>query len=153
MRFSIYLSNEIIDVLQCYGTISDVVNKILECAADGLFDVMDKPTPPPKQNGKQVIIDVVEPNYLELIEMYSIKSSRISLRRLIYWFVENEIYADLGWEGIQQYKSNNVERAIDMFADIKLQMYRLEKLTVNCENQFKTIREKLNEIEGIIWNG
>ena len=152
MRFSIYLSNDVIDILQCYGTISDVTNKILECGAEGMFDIMDKPTPPPKQNGKQVIIDVIEPNYLDLIEMYSIKSSRISIRRLLYWFVENEMYAELGWEGVQKYKDSGTEKALAMIGDIKVQMYRLEKLTFNCDDEFETIRQKLNEIEGKIWD-
>lgn len=152
MRFSIYLSNDIINVLQCFGSIDDVTNKILECGAEGLFDIMDKPTPPPKQDGHQVVIDVIEPTYLELVDAYTVRSSRISLRRLLYWFVENEIYAELGWEEVQKYKSSTTEKAIDMLADIKLQLYRLEKLVYGCDEETEVIRQKLNEIEGKIWD-
>lgn len=153
MRFSIYLSNDIIDILQCYGSITNVTNRILECGAEGLFDIMDKPTPPPKENGHQVIIDVTEPTYLELVDVYSIRSSRISLRRLLYWFVENEMYIELGWEATKTYKKSETEQAINMLGDIKLQLYRFEKLISDCEEPINTIREKLNEIEGKIWNG
>ena len=141
------------DILQCYGSITDVTNRILECGAEGLFDIMDKPTPPPKENGHQVIIDVTEPTYLELVDMYSIRSSRISLRRLLYWFVDNEMYIELGWEATKTYKKSETEQAINMLGDIKLQLYRFEKLVYNCEEPINIIREKLNEIEGKIWNG
>lgn len=151
MKFSIYLSNNVIDVLECYGPINDVVNKILECGAEGLFDIMDKPTPPPKENGKQVIVDVTEPNYLALVDMYSVKSSRISLRRLLYWFVDNEVYVELGWEGVQKYKDSNAEKALTLLSNIKLYLYRLEKLTTNCDDQLSNIRNELNTMEDKIW--
>lgn len=153
MKFSIYLSNNVIDILECYGPINDVVNKILECGAEGLFDIMDKPTPPPKENGKQVIIDVTEPNYLALVDMYSVKSSRISLRRLLYWFVDNEVYVELGWEGVQKYKDSNAEKALTLLSNIKLYLYRLERLTINydCDKQLSNIRNELNTMEDKIW--
>lgn len=151
MKFSIYLSNDVKDILECYGTINDVVNKILECGAEGLFDIMDKPTPPPKENGKQIIIDVIEPNYLELVEMYGTKSSRISLRRLLYWFVDNEMYVELGWEGTQKYKDSNYEKALVLLSNIKLHLYKLEKLVTNCDDQLSKIRNELNTMEDKIW--
>ena len=151
MKFSIYLSNDVKDILECYGTINDVVNKILECGAEGLFDIMDKPTPPPKENGKQIIIDVIEPNYLELVEMYGTKSSRISLRRLLYWFVDNEMYVELGWEGTQKYKDSNYEKALVLLSNIKLHLYKLEKLVTNCDDQLSKIRNELNTMEDEIW--
>ena len=151
MKFSIYLSNDVINILECYGPINDVVNKILECGAEGLFDIMDKPTPPPKENGKQVIVDVIEPNYLALVDMYSVKSSRISLRRLLYWFVDNEVYVELGWEGVQKYQDSNAEKALTLLSNIKLYLYRLEKLTTNCDDQLRNIRNELNTMEDKIW--
>lgn len=151
MKFSIYLSNDVKDALECYGPINDVVNKILECGAEGLFDIMDKPTPPPKENGKQIIIDVIEPNYLELVEMYGTKSSRISLRRLLYWFVDNEMYIELGWEGTQKYKDSNNEKALVLLSNIKLHLYKLEKLVTNCDKQLSNIRNELNTMEDKIW--
>lgn len=151
MKFSIYLSNDVKDILECYGPINDVVNKILECGAEGLFDIMDKPTPPPKENGKQIIIDVIEPNYLELVEMYGTKSSRISLRRLLYWFVDNEMYIELGWEGTQKYKDSNNEKALVLLSNIKLHLYKLEKLVTDCDDQLSNIRNELNTMEDKIW--
>lgn len=152
MKFSIYLSHDVINVLQCYGKLDDVVNKVLQSCEEGLFDIMDKPKPPPKQGGRQVVINVIEPNYLELVRMYGPKSSRISLRRLLYWFVENEIYVELGWEEVEQYKNSTTEKAISMLSNIKLELYTLEKLIFDCNEEVKIIREKLNEIEGKIWD-
>ena len=145
------MANNVRNILECYGPINDVVNKILECGAEGLFDIMDKPTPPPKENGKQIIIDVIEPNYLELVEMYGTKSSRISLRRLLYWFVDNEMYLELGWEGTQKYKDSDNEKALVLLSNIKLHLYKLEKLVTNCDDQLSNIRNELNTMEDKIW--
>ena len=152
MVIRIYLEHRIKDVLDCYGNLSDVVNKILEEGAIGNIDIMNKPTCPERGGGQYYNVDIVEPTYLELYELYGPKSSRISLRRLLYWFVDNEIYNELGWEGVKEYLSSDMDNALSTIADIKLYLRKLEKYYPNCKTETKDIFNKLNEIEGNIWD-
>lgn len=97
MTVNVYLHKEIADTLMCFGDLSKVVNDILAAGADGAFDIMDKERCPSKDNCEHYRIDITEPYYLSLYELYGPKSSHISIRRLLYWFVENEIFDELGW--------------------------------------------------------
>lgn len=152
MTVTIYLEERITDILNCYGSLNDVVNRILEAGARGEFEVMDKPTCPPKKNGAHYAVDITEPTYLGLYEIYGSKSSRISLRRLLYWFVDNEIYNDLGWEGSDYFKDSSDDRAVQLIGDIKLLLYRLEHSCSGCHEEVAIIRENLNEMERKIWD-
>ena len=152
MTLTVYLETRIIDILNCYGSLDDVVNRILEAGTRGEIDLMDKPTCPPKQNGQHYAVDITEPNYLELYNLYGAKSSRISLRRLLYWFVDNEIYNDLGWEGVEYFKDSSDDRAVKLIGDIKLLLYRLEHSCTGCHEEIITIRENLNEMERKVWD-
>lgn len=98
MRQSIYLHRQVKDVLNCFGSLTDVINRILQEGANGRIDIMDKPPAPPRDGAARYDVIITDPNYLELIEQFTPFSPRISLRRLLYWFVENEVYNDLGWE-------------------------------------------------------
>ena len=102
MTINIHLHKEIADTLRCFGDLSTVVNKILQAGALGVIDIMDKDACPDKEGCEHCRIEVTEPNYLELYKMYGPKNRRISLRRLLYWFVENEIYEELGWHTVAE---------------------------------------------------
>lgn len=103
---SIYLHREIVDVLRCYGTLDEVVNRILQEGAEGKFDLMYKPACPGREHAGRYDIDINEPNYLELLSQYGPYSSKISIRRLIYWFVENELYEEFEWEPINNFENS-----------------------------------------------
>ena len=102
MIINTYLHNEIAQTLMCFGDLSDVVNNILKAGADGMFDIMNKPPCPDKTNCEHFRIDVTEPTYIELYKTFGSNNPRISLRRLLYWFVENEIYSELDWTPTNQ---------------------------------------------------
>jgi hypothetical protein len=53
------------------------------------------------------------------------KSSRISLRRLLYWFVEEEVYELIGWEMTEEYRDPNENRILKKIAQIKEQVLDL----------------------------
>lgn len=135
MKQSIYLHSEIVDILKCYGTLEDVVNRILEEAAKGYFDVMDKPACPSREGAGRYDINIVEPNYLELLSVYSPFSPKISVRRLIYWFVENEIYADLGWEPTNEFENRHAKLLNKKLANA---LNELEHAKTHATNSIKS---------------
>lgn len=108
MRYRITLSDEVLEVLSWFGDLSTVVNKILEAGEECVFDIENCPSY--EEYGKQhrVFVNVTNQNYLELVERYGVRSHRASLRRIINYFVNNEVYNDLGWEIVNRNK--DIER-------------------------------------------
>ena len=109
MKFSVYLHSHIVDTLRTYGRLDDVVNAMLDEADNGMFNVIDKPNCESRDGASRYSIEITNESYIALVESYPTNSSRVSLRRLIYWFVENEIYEECGWStnNILKRKENN----------------------------------------------
>lgn len=103
MILSVYLHRDRVDILKMFGNLSDVINKILDASDEGHFDIGDKPEAPSREGAGRYNINVTNENYIQMLNMFGIKNKKISLRKLIYWFVDNEIYVDLDWEQINDY--------------------------------------------------
>ena len=91
MRVSVYLHRSILEELSYYGELDDVVDRILTLGERGVIDLENKPPCRARTDAKRVSIDVHNAYYITLIRSYPRNSSLISLRRLIYWFVENDM--------------------------------------------------------------
>ena len=107
MTIGVYLHSYIADTLRCYGNLSDVVDRILAEGANGAFELTDLQKCESRDNVSRYNIEVTNPDYLQLVYIYGVNSSKISLRRILYWFVENEMYEQLGWTPIRAYISKN----------------------------------------------
>ena len=139
MKLSIYLHKEIADTLRLFGDLSYVTNLILQYGAEGYYDVCNKPAIVDRGTASRYMIDVTEPNYLQLLAVHSSNSPKISLRRLLYWFVENEMY-------------NEVGMTISKYKDIRTSIHKIiEQLnTMKEEPERNAIINKLKEAEEII---
>ena len=119
MMLSVYLSNDVHDILSCYGPLDDVVNKILKAGSQGIIDIMNKPSAPEKKGGTNYQVNIEDTDYIALVDTYGPKSSRISLRRLLYWFVENEVYEELGWEISESYIDSKNSKKYKAIVELK----------------------------------
>lgn len=127
MEQSLYLHRDIYDILILYcGTIENAIDMILKEYDLGNIDIEDKPQCRPRDGAGRYNVIVNNENYLQLVDVYGIKSKRISLRRLLYWFVEYEVYDELGWEPIddkpkilQQY-DRKLEQTIKNLINFKI---------------------------------
>ena len=92
--------------------------------------------------------------YLTLAATFPTNSPRISLRRILYWFVEQEMYDELGWDATKQYESKEKVKILKKLNEVKL---RFEKITtlLNYEEKgyAKAILEHIENLEEIIKNG
>lgn len=152
MKFSIYLHKPIADILTCYGDLSDVVNKILSLVDEDIISIFNKPAAPDRQGAGRYEVDVTNESYLEIIKSYPVNSSQISLRRLLYWFVENEIYYEVGWKPVRMYVNKDKERELKRIqaAYDNVERVRLKtSYTTLCDE----ILEKLNTLKEVIKNG
>lgn len=155
MIMSIYLHKQYADILKCYGSLSDVVNKILDEADAGNIDFMDKPACPDRAGASRYNIDITNETYLELLEIYSINSSKISLRRLIYWFVNNEMYNELGWIPIKEYVDNRISAICKKIDNITSELEHCKKYSKNTIHNDSIINaiNMIKELKECIING
>ena len=142
MVLSQYFHDYIVETLEMYGELSDVINKILDASDEGHFDIIDKPACESREGCNRYNIRIRNENYLTLLKRRGVKSKSISLRRLVYWFVDNEMYEQLGWQPIKDYISKDDQKINKTIDDILGKLNKLEYLT---GKSFDAIREELND--------
>lgn len=154
MIFSIYLHKHIAETLMCYGDLSDVVNKILETSEQGIFDLIDMPKCESREGATRYNIDVTNETYLSLVETFPPNSPRLSLRRILYWFVEQEMYEVLEWEATNEYVSKDKEKILKKIGGIDSELTKLQR-NLNYEEYeiVQDILEKLIKLKEVVENG
>ena len=152
MTISVYLSTEIYAMLSCFGNIDEVVNKILDAGSQGLIDIMQKPVAPEKKGGRYYNINVVNEEYISLVETYGLKSSKISLRRLLYWFVENEIYNELGWETTAQYVDTETDAKYKLLMELQNCLFKIKQYAPEYATEIDDFRKITLQIEENLWH-
>lgn len=136
MKVSVYLHEEMRAILCCYGTLDDVVNKILDAGTAGEFDIMDKPNIGVREGARRFDVDIKNEEYLALMRTHPHNSTKISLRRLLYWFVENEMYEILGWEPVNEYLDRNEAKKNKLITKIRQDLESLIAI-IDCDNYDK----------------
>lgn len=143
-NIDIRLHKEYCDVLMQFGTLSYTANCILHACEIGAIDLFDKPVAPPKDGTQKCIITIDNEWYERLLDDFGPRNTHISLRRLLYWFVDNEVYNDIGLR-------------VDTTKLTKLNT-RFEREKANCIQQLKKLqtlctnnsRSKLQQIIQIL---
>ena len=154
MILSLYLHKNISETLMCYGKLGDVVNKILELCEENVIDIMDMPKCQPRDGASRYDIDVTNEYYLSLLESFPIKSPRISLRRLLYWFVEQEMPDVLGWEVVNDYVDSNKIKMLKKLGGAETDLFKLTAIANNTEREvLLEILNKIRLLKDIVNNG
>lgn len=86
------LHKEYADILMAFGTLNEVVDILLSYVENGEIDMESLPQPPPKDGCSKYMIIVNNAYYENELDTYTTRSSKLSLRRLLYWFVDNEMW-------------------------------------------------------------
>lgn len=109
LKTNIYLHKYVIDSLKQFGELNEVINRVIDAGMEGKFDIEDLPIAPLRTPGdcSQLTVIVHNQSYCELVAMHGARSQTVSLRRILYHFVDNELYVDLGWSVQKQDDYNN----------------------------------------------
>ena len=154
MIYSIYLHKEIAETLMCYGTLSEVVNRILNLAEEGAYDIVDLPPCQSREGAARYNIDITSEYYNTLVATFPVNSARISLRRILYWFVEQEMYDQLEWVPNAAYESSDKKRILNKLSKIKSDVSKLTRLLDSDEEALATvIVNNITNLEEIVRNG
>lgn len=97
MKLSVYLHEQYDAILKTFGNINEVTNKILDYCYSNNIDITSIPNAISRDGAKRVEIVVTNEDYLTDYSMCP-NSPRFSLRKILYWFVDNEIFNELGWK-------------------------------------------------------
>lgn len=96
MQVSVYLLPDTVEVLEQFGTLSTVADKILTACEKGEIDIFNKPAVN-RNYCRRYNVEITNIYYITLLDRFSGKSSKISLSRLINWFAANEMFDTLKW--------------------------------------------------------
>lgn len=99
MKLNIYLHRNIIDLMKRFGDdLGEVADRIIEDMQRNGDEYIDLPDGPPREGAVRTVIDVTNREFLEMMEILGKNSGRVSIRKVIYWFFDNEKYAEYGWK-------------------------------------------------------
>ena len=109
MRITVNRST--VQILKAFGDLNEVADKILDYCeeTDNPFEDM----PPIQLNEPtKISVEVTNTTFLQLVNLYGARSNKVSLARVLEWFVTNEEYINLGWSlsSPPVLKSNNKMR-------------------------------------------
>jgi hypothetical protein len=110
MTISLYLHEEYINILRCFGNIDEAIDRLLEECEIGNIELMDHDAAPSREGAMRINVNVTNEYYLDLYYKFGSNSKRISLRRLIYWFIDNAVYDSLQWNTTSEYVNSKKEK-------------------------------------------
>lgn len=153
MLIKLYLDEQTVTLLRMFGTINDVVNRIIDEGMAGKFDMFDKPVAPPREDCSRYEVHINNEDYIQMMTNYPEKSSKVSLRRLVAWFVENEVYSELGWNiSCDKHKRDNLVKKLDEITNMLQKNMTIfpmvnHELFSNMITDCKRLQEKLYGIQ------
>ena len=110
MRINLSVPDDVAAMMEMFGDVSEVTNKILHLAETEQISVMNKPAVNDIQHPRKLSILVNNEYYEDLVLTYGITSRNISLKRLLCWFFETEQYLQFNWKPKNEYINKRIER-------------------------------------------
>lgn len=97
-KIDVRLHEDYYNVLTQFGTLDQVVDKAINAIEAGSIDLDLVPACPPLTGTHKYIVTVDNLFYDDLVQIYGSHSNRISMRRILYYIVDSELYNTLHWE-------------------------------------------------------
>lgn len=99
----IRVHKDYLNTLLRFGPLNEVLDRMYEAAYAGLIEVTGLPPAPPKDNMCcKRLVSISHPYYHYLVQTHGATSTLISVRRLLYYFVDNELYTVLMWQPVDR---------------------------------------------------
>lgn len=111
MKIKVCIDKDVYERLISFGDISDVINRILAEGEAGNIQIFDLPATP-LANPSRYVVDITNTYYLELYATYGPTCTRISLKRIIQYFVDIEGYNLCGWTIADNIEQLELERRV-----------------------------------------
>ena len=147
IKANIIIPLEYYNILTVFGSIEDVIYKALELCENGEIDLENLPQTANFVNTatKPVSVIITNSYYENLRNIYGATSPKVSLRKLLCYIVENEIYFDYHWEVVQVYDTETRNKINSYKYDITNKATKLVKLLKD-----EATKNKINEFIKLI---
>lgn len=100
-KIDVRLHEDYYNVLTQFGTLDQVVDKAINAIEAGSIDLDVIPSCPPLTGTHKYIVTVDNLFYDDLVQIYGSHSNHISMRRILYYIVDSELYNSLRWEPVR----------------------------------------------------
>ena len=131
-KYSLYLHVEIIETLKCFGELYEVINRLFEDTINnGMLYESTFENAPPREGARRIDAWIKTDIVSQL--------SRVRVRTAIYWFVENEVYSELGWKMKNGYGLDRKLRIEKQFNRAIAELTKLNRMTNLYDEQIKAI--------------
>lgn len=141
--YKIYLHEYITDILNSFGGLEAAVNKIVDAAMAGTISYESLPTAPDRAGIPRIDILIKNEDYISQCDALGRNNKNISLRRLIYYFVDNELFEELDWELSEKVQQAKDIKFIDALAKI---MPAAQNLFKHAQGDNKVLAKNILEI-------
>lgn len=156
MKMSIYLHKYVVDILKTFGELTSVVNKILQEGENGTLQLTDLPACKNRNGAGRYEIDITNKWYIGLLYESPLNSPRVSIRRILYWFVDFEIYNELGWKAVNAFEDSSQKRNLKIINDVTGGLYKLKTLNKNdcrLSERIDDVIESVNSLKEYLTYG
>ena len=148
MLISVYLHNEYYQVLKAFGNIDEVVNKILDYCYNNEIDITTIANAPSRDGARRVTIGVTHQLYLDDYSTCSPNSTKYSLRKIIYWFIDNAIYEELEWKVVNNPETERLDFIIKHLVIILDEIGKLQfKIDTQDIEMLREARQIIKSLE------
>lgn len=130
MEVKVNLPVDVLETMKQFGTPSEVANKILAAGEEWYFDMENCPAYETSCRNVRTPLTITNQYYEELLCTRGEHSNKLSLRRIISYFIYNELYNELGWEPVGSKPETN-----SMSNDIKKIITRVEALRTKLNRE------------------
>lgn len=137
IKVNVTISEEYYKILRLFGTMDEVVQKALVLAERGEIDFEDCPYVQQYGRLKHVVVTVDNPYYETLRSLYGATSTKISINRLLYYIVDNELYEVYEWKQVNKYNEENEAKIAGCKSTILHNINKLTKMLISIEQQDK----------------
>ena len=147
MTVSVYLHDEIYNVLRCFGSLSDVANKILRESLNSGLLKNGVPYAPNREGAKRYNIDITDMYFIRAMTDPE-RAHKYNIRGILYAFVENEWYNIFGWAIETQFKGKRYDALRKAISNIQTNIEQAQRLCWNPETA-KQLTHILEEVTNI----
>ena len=135
IKVNIAIDNNYYNILRLFGTMDEVVDKALKLVEQGEIDFDRCPQIPTTKNCRHIVVAISNPYYEELRALHGATSSKISINRLLYYIVDNELYYTYVWERNFELSKDQKRQVESWKCDIMYRITKLSRLLVSHEQQ------------------